>query len=410
MTNLIVNKKNELDAYYGLPKEVCFCTKCVISNQLPDSVIEFKSKPSDLKPTIKFNQDGVCNGCLYSQIKDNEIDWDEREVVLKAVCDKFRSGNGTYDCIVPSSGGKDSGYTAHLLKYKYGMSPLTVTWAPHVYTGIGWENFQSLIHAGFDNILYSPNGKLHRLLTKLAFEKLLHPFQPFIIGQKLTGPRFSIANKIPLVFYGENPAEYKGEIKSNFNPKMDISYFTENSDTEKLMLGGISVKELIKNYDVDIRDLNPYLPLKLENLKEIGTEVHFLGYYKKWDPQENYYYATNHTGFKANIERTEGSYSKYSSVDDKIDWLHYYTTYIKFGMGRATYDALQEVRNKKITREEGVALVRRYDGEPPKKYFEDILEYLDISEQRFWELINNARSPHLWEKNGEDWILRHQVF
>jgi len=409
MTKVKNNKRKSLKAYYGLPEKVCYCKKCVISNQLPNSVIEFKNKRSDSKPTIEFNENDICNGCLYSEIKDNKIDWDKRENELRAVCDKFRSAKGNYDCIVPSSGGKDSGYTAHLLKNNYGMNPLTVTWAPHDYTEIGWKNFQSLIQAGLDNILYSPNGKLHRLLTKIAFENLLHPFQPFIIGQKLTGPRFSLSYKIPLVFYGENPAEYKGDIKSNFSPTMDISYFTENFNLEKLMLGGVSAKELIDNYNVDKRDLNPYLPLNLKNLKEIGTEVHFLGYYKKWDPQENYYYATNHTGFQANVERTEGSYSKYSSVDDKIDWLHYYTTFIKFGIGRATYDALQEIRNKKITREEGVALVRRYDGEVPKKYFKDILKYLDISEQRFWELIDNARSPHLWEKKGKEWVLLHQV-
>lgn len=49
---------------------------------------------------------------------------------------------------MPGSGGKDSFYAAHLLKYKYGMHPLTVTWAPHIYTPWGWENMQAWIHAG----------------------------------------------------------------------------------------------------------------------------------------------------------------------------------------------------------------------------------------------------------------------
>jgi N-acetyl sugar amidotransferase len=399
----------KVEAYYGLPKEVQFCKKCVISNQQPQSVIEFKNKPADLKPTMEFDGNGVCTGCLYSEMKDNVIDWNEREKELWALCDKHRRKHGSYDCIVPSSGGKDSGFTAHILKYKYGMNPLTITWAPHEYTDIGWKNFQSLIQAGFDNFLYTPNGKVHRLLTKLAFEELVHPFQPFMIGQKLTGPRFSIQYGIPLVFYGENPAEYKGDINQNFNPIMSNSFFTGESSLERLYLSGVSGKELVEDYKIDIRDLNPYLPIEEEVLLKAGTEVHFLGYYLKWDPQENYYYAATNTGFQANQERTEGSYSKYSSVDDKIDWLHYYTTFIKFGIGRATYDALQEIRNKKITREEGVALVQRYDGEPVIKYFKDILAFLSLSEEKYWEIIDNARSPHLWKKENNNWILKHQV-
>ena len=90
---------------------------------------------------------------------------------------------------MPGSGGKDSFYAAHLLKYKYGMHPLTVTWAPHIYTPWGWDNMQAWIHAGFDNYLCTPNGMTHRLLTRLATENLFHPFQPFILGQKQLAPQ-----------------------------------------------------------------------------------------------------------------------------------------------------------------------------------------------------------------------------
>ena len=104
-----------------------------------------------------------------------------------------------------------------------------------------------------------------------------------------------------------------------------------------------------------------------------------------------------------------GTYSKYSSIDDKIDDFHWYTTYIKFGIGRATYDAYQEVRNEKITREEAVALVKKYDGEFPHKYFKEFLEYVNISKDEFWKIINKFRSPHLWGKNKIGWYLKSQV-
>ena len=110
--------------------------------------------------------------------------WTKQDIELPQL-EWERRDDGSYDCVVPGSGGKDSFYAAHLLKFKYGMHPLTVTWAPHVYTEWGWKNFQSWIHAGFDNELTTPNGRVHRLLTRLAVENLFHPFQPFIFGQTM---------------------------------------------------------------------------------------------------------------------------------------------------------------------------------------------------------------------------------
>lgn len=398
-----------LEAYYGLPSDVKFCRRCVISNQRPSSTVEFKATKEQKKQTIAFDAEGVCAACRYADVKATEIDWAERDAQLRALCAEYRSKTGAYDCIVPGSGGKDSTFTTHVLKYRYGMNPLTVTWAPHIYTEIGFANLQRLIHAGFDNVLFTPNGKVHRRLTKSAFETLLHPFQPFIIGQRHIAPKLSALHGIPLVFYGENQAEYGNNVADNFKPTMDPSFYMD-TDRSQIMLGGVSVKDWVEQHGISLDDLQPYFPADGARLKEVGTTVHYLGYYLKWDPQECYYYAVEHTGFTSNDERTEGSYSKYSSIDDKIDTLHYWTTLIKFGIGRATYDAAQEIRNKKITREEGVALVRRYDTEFPARYFKDNLAYLDVTEQRFWELCDRARSPHLWEKHGTEWKLRHAVW
>lgn len=405
----MVETENEtLEAWYGLPAEVKFCTRCVISNQRPSSVVEFRNRAGQPKPYIAFDEAGVCSACRYAGIKER-IDWRARERQLMALCDRHRSRTGTYDCIVPGSGGKDSGFTAHVLKYKYGMNPLTVTWAPHAYTPVGWRNFQSWIGAGFDNILVTPSSRFHRLLTKLAFVNLVHPFQPFIIGQKLVGPRFSALYGIPLIFYGENQAEYGNHIAENDRPTMSPEFYEAQPDPEKLVLGGVPVPELMREQGVSRNDLNPYLPVDGSRLRALGSEVHYLGYYLKWDPQECYYYACENTGFVPNDQRTEGSYSRYSSIDDKIDVLHYYTTLIKFGIGRATYDAAQEIRTGKITRAEGVALVRRYDTEFPARYFREALEYLGIPEEMFWQVIDGARSPHLWRKENGEWKLRHQV-
>ena len=309
---------------------------------------------------------------------------------------------------MPGSGGKDSFFAAHVLKTKYGMHPLTVTWAPHVYTEWGWKNFQSWIHAGHDNYLMTPNGRVHRLLTRLSTEVLFHPFQAFMFGQKALAPKMALLFKIPLVFYGENETEYGNPSRDAENAQRDWAYFAAE-DQSRIFLGGVSVSDLKTQFGVDQNDLQPYLPADPNRLVEQRVEVHYLGYYLKWHPQSCYYYAVEHGGFQAAPERTPGTYSKYNSIDDKIDDFHYYTTFIKFGIGRATYDAAQEIRNGHISREEGVALVRRFDGEFPERYFKDFLDYIGISRERFFELIDQFRSPHLWEKRQEGWHLRHQV-
>src|SRR5689334_3004680 len=136
-------------ALYGLPHEVKFCRRCVISNQRPNSAVEYQHTSESRKQTIVFDEHEVCDACRIAEQKQREIDWEARERALVALCDQHRRNDGQYDCLVPGSGGKDSFYAAHLLKYKYGMHPLTVTWAPHVYTEWGWNNFQAWIHAGF---------------------------------------------------------------------------------------------------------------------------------------------------------------------------------------------------------------------------------------------------------------------
>ena len=397
-------------ALFGLPEQVVFCKRCVISNQRPNSTVEFKNVKDEEKATINFDEDEICDACRYQDSKASNIDWEKREDALKRLCDLHRNNNGDYDVIVPGSGGKDSAYASHVLKYKYGMNPLTVTWAPHKYTEIGWKNFENWIHeGGLDNILFTPNGKLHRYLTKEAFTNLLHPFQPFIVGQRIIGPMMAAKFNVKLVFYGENQAEYGNNVDENYTPTMDKKFFSVD-DPMDIMLGGKSIRDIISETDFKLNDFKPYIPPKAEYLESKGVEVHYLGYYLPWDPQECYYYATENTGFQSNSERTEGTYSKYSSIDDKIDMFHYLTTLVKFGIGRATYDAAQEIRNNKITREEGVQLVRKFDQEFPNKYFKDFLEYISLSESEFHNILDQFRSPHLWEKIDGEWVLKHAVW
>jgi len=399
----------KLKAKYGLPEKVIFCKRCVMSNQRPASAVEFKHTIDSKKMTLNIGENGICDACRQAEAKE-KIDWGKREKELLQLLDKHRRNDGYYDCIVPGSGGKDSAFQSHILKYKYGMHPLTVTWPPILYTDYGYRNFRSWLEVGgFDNVSFNQNGRVMKLLTRLSIENLLHPFQTFILGQKNLGPKIALQYKVPLIFYGENEAEYGNPIADNASSLRDKSYFSMKN-LDKIFLGGISIRELREKHYVDLADLMAYLPPPHEQLEKSNIEVHYLGYYLKWTPQEVYYFAVENTGFEARPFRSQGTYSKYNSIDDKIDDLHYYTTYIKFGLGRASYDASQEIRNKHLTRDEGISLVKRFDGEFPNRYFDEIMDYIDMKGERFLKLCDQFRSPHLWTKEDGDWNLRHTVW
>ena len=262
------------------------------------------------------------------------------------------------------------------MKYKYKMNPLAITWAPNMFTRAGWINFNDLSRVGgVDSFLYTPNGKLHSLLTKLAFVNLGHPFQPFVHGQKVIGPKLAKKFGIKLIMYGENQAEYGNPLEDNKDPFMQPMFFSIH-DPMEMLLGGMKVRDIMDQYGFSLNDFSAYIPPKPSDIEQYDIKVTYLGYFEKWDPQECYYYAVENTGFKPSYERSIGTYSRYTEIDDKIVPFHFYMTYIKFGIGRATYDAAQEVRNGKITRDEAVYLVKKFDGEFPEKYLDEFVNYM----------------------------------
>ena len=388
---------------FGLPQTVEFCSRCVISNQKPISSIESKHSANNAKQTTRFIN-GVCDACRWAEAKENSVDWQTRERELQALCDIHRKANGEHDVIVPASGGKDSRYVAHLLKHKYQMNPLTVTWRPHLFTQIGLDNFFSLIDNGFGNVMISPPGDVQRKLTRLAFRNLGHPFQPFIVGQRSVGPKLALERNIKLVFYGDNVAEYGNRIEDNYSPLMNAHLYTcfdfNEGNLDQYMLAGETLTSIVSDHEISLRDLESYKSPSLSEVETAGIQVHYMSYYRKWVPQENYYYAVENTNFVPNSGRKSASFAKYAGIDDQLEDLHFYMQLIKFGMGRGTWDAAQEVRTGKLERHEAVSLVRKYDSEAPAENLDALLEYLSLSEQEFWDTVDSFRPQHLWTKNG----------
>ena len=341
-----------------------------------------------MRPRITFDAEGVCSACRFAEYKAT-VEWETRERELQALCNKFRRGNGVFDVIVPVSGGKDGGFVAHKLKHAYGMTPLCVTWAPLLATDIGRQNLDAFVASGFDVIQGRPNGQTARKLARLAFEHMGDPFQPFIYGQTNFPLTIAVKYGIKLVMYGENgEVEYGGDMKNAYRPDREVK------DHDKHYFSG-KPPEFWRSHGVTDAELRPFQGPIHEQARQIA--IHFMSYYHRWTPQDNFYYCAEHTGFQTNPERTEGTYSKYASLDDKLDGLHYYLAFIKFGIGRTTSDASHEVRDGHIDRVEAVALVRKFDGEFPRKHWQECLDYMGLTDAEALAIIEKWRNPDLWD-------------
>lgn len=394
----MVNLDRQFDT---LPKDVRFCRNCVVSNQ---------------RPRTALNEQGVCSACEWAYEKDNVVDWDRREGELVQLLDRYRSPEGNFDVVVPGSGGKDSIFVAHQLKTRYGMHPLSCTWSPFEYIDIGWQNLQSFVRSGFNNILGQPDGTIHRRLARLAFALKGDAWEPFTYGQKAWAFHVASMANVKLIFYGENgELEYGGSVRYKNQPKegpeeWDAQYL-KGTGIDALVAAGVR-EGLIGPDEIRPEHLRWYKPPSPDVIARQNMEMHWYSYYQKWVPQENFYYAATHAGFETNnFGRSEGTYTKYVSLDDKLDGFHWYLSFMKFGMGRASRDAQQDIRRHHITRDEGIALVRRYDGEFPKRFFRWFLDYLDISEETFWAVMDKYRAlSNVWERVDGEWQLTHAVW
>lgn len=387
-----------LDKWLGArPASVAYCARCVQSNQ---------------RPRIEFDNEGVCSACRYWERK-GAIDWASRDAQLTEILNRHRSKDGSYDVVVPGSGGKDSAYVAHQLKTRWGMHPLNVTWAPFTYSEIGMRNLQAFVHSGFDNLLATPNGQLHRKLTLLSTALVGDPFLPFIWGQISYAFHIAKLMDIPLVFFGENgEAEYGGSTETENLSGMPTSAWSDNywkgvTPTKMVQIGQdmglISGEEALSISRF-------YFPPDL-NGGPRSLENYWYGYFTEWRPQDNYFYCAEHTGFAANPEgRSEATYSKYASLDDRTDGFHYYFGLLKFGVGRATSDAAHEVREGLIDRDEAIALVKRYELEFPDRNYDFFLDYTGLDRDKFEVLANKFRADHLWVQRNGEWALRHPIW
>ncbi|MBN2459959.1 N-acetyl sugar amidotransferase [Candidatus Woesearchaeota archaeon] len=369
--------------------EIKYCKKCL----MPSS-----------RPRIVFDNEGVCNACKHAENKYEKINWDTRREEFLKLIEPYRRKDGYWDCVVPWSGGKDSSAIAYRLKFEFGMHPLLVTFSPQLPTEIGNHNREAMIQLGYDHIYFRPDQKIHRHLAKRFFIERGDQKVAWTAGINAIPVKVAMKFKIPLVFYAEHgESEYGGKVLSEEHRKMRD--FTEVVEHQI----GDDPSNWVDDM-VTINDLNPYTYPAVEELKEAGLKAMYFGYFFKWSMQNNYEFIKDKIDFKVHPKgRTPGTVTSYDSLDDKSDNLYYYMQFIKFGFGRAVRDVSRMIQNNQISREEGLELAKKYDGEFCSEYLKDMLEYINLTRKEFNAIVDKHRNPEVWKKENGKWQLRYPL-
>ena len=356
----------------------------------------------DTKPQLEFNNEGVCSACI-NFAKKSTIDWNKKRDELEQILKKYSSKNeNNYDCIIPVSGGKDSTFQTYFITKELGYNPLVINFHPLDQTVLGKQNLENLKKLGVDCIEFSPNPKIYKKLARFGLIELGDFQWPEHIGIFTVPIQIAVKYKIPLIIWGENPQfEYGKPTDITKETLLDKEWNEKNGG---YFLDKIKPQDMTK-YGFDLKDLKPYIYPSDEEIKEIGVTAIFLGSYIKWDIFKQLELVKK-LGFLEDKEIREGTYDSWENLDVKFTSFHDYFKFLKFGFGRATDHASIEIRNGRITREQGLELVKKHEGNIPTKYLDEFLESAEISYDEFIKICEKFTNKELFKKDENGKLLR----
>ena len=364
-----------------------FCKKCLYPNT---------------KPQLQFDERGICSACNNYKLKD-EVDWGKKKVDLLHILDKYKSKDGSkYDCIIPVSGGKDSTFQTYTIKETFGLNPLAVNFHPHDQTEIGRKNLENLKQLGVDCIEFSANPLVYSKLAKFGLVELGDFQWPEHIGIFTIPVQVAVRYKIPLIIWGENPQlEYGQPTNIDTDTILDREWNEKNGG---YFLDKIKPKDMTK-YGFKTKELIPYIYPSDDDIRRIGVTGIFLGSYIKWDLFKQLDFVKE-LGFSENDEVKEGTYDKWENLDVYFTVFHDYFKFLKYGFGRTTDHASIEIRYERITREQGIELVKKYEGKIPRKYLDKFLKSADINEQEFHDICDKFTNKEIFLTNEDGSIKK----
>lgn len=346
-----------------------------------------------------IDENGVCSACRNYQTRPN-IDWNKRSKTFADVVSNAKSKSTGYDCLIPVSGGKDS--TWQVVKcLEAGLKPLAVTWKTPGLTEVGRSNLENLINLGVDHINYQISPKVEKKFMLTTFEKVGSSAVPMHMAIFNIPLRIALKFNIPLVVWGENSAFEYG------NSEEESTGFKLNSAWRKKygMTHGTTAENWISK-DITLKDLTAYREVTDQELDDNGILAVFLGYYFPWDPAESYRVAKE-SGFKSRQEGPKTGYYNYADIDDHFISIHHYLKWYKFGFTRIFDNLSLEIRNKRLSRDEAISIIKSTGDQTPHEDIEKFCNFVGISKQRFFEICETFRNHKIWTNKNNIWQINN---
>ncbi|MBU0758597.1 MAG: N-acetyl sugar amidotransferase, partial [Nanoarchaeota archaeon] len=360
--------------------------------------------PENHPLNITFDEEGICSGCRVHEEKD-ELDWKKRAELLKGIFEKYRNkSQDNYDCIIPVSGARDSYFIVHIVKNVYKMNPLLVTYNKHYNTEIGIRNLaylRTIFDCDMLNLTINPETvkKITRQTLRLMGSMYWH----CIAGQTVFPVQIGVRMKIPLIVWGAHQGcDQVGMFSHLDEVEMTRKYRKEHD------LMGFEAEDLIdENFYVYKKDVRQFMYPHDKEIEKVGVRGIYLSNYIRWDTKKQHEDMIRLYGCETFTQ--ERTFDTYNDVDcHHYSDLHDYVKFLKWGYGKVTDHACREIRLKRLTREEGINLVKKYQDLKPQK-LKLFLDWLGITERDFYYFINQFRNPRIWEKNKKGWVLKDSV-
>ncbi len=361
----------------------------------------------DTRPKVKFDSRGVCYACKYEEDKAR-IDWTDREQQLQEIAAraKEKAGKG-HDCIIGVSGGKDSTFQALYAREKLGLNCLLVNLAPDGITPWGAHNIENLIQQGFDTMLLRPNPKVWKKTIRHAFYKHGNPVKPTEYPLFAVSYLMALRLGVPLIIQGENPGITLGVTEGLGDDDNAL-----NANLGATLAGGCACDWEVEG--LTMKDLVWYDYPDKEELVRAGIRGIYLNYYvREWGFYHNTEFSVKHglAGRKDHDPETCGRLNPHGSIDSDMQIVNQMLKYYKFGFGFVTDEVCYAIRECRMTRDEAIEQVKRYDGKCGERYISDFCEYIGISVEEFWRVTDGFVNKELFSKDSKTgvWKPRFEV-
>jgi len=354
----------------------------------------------ETKPDLSFNDEGICSACEAAEMKSNGINWKLKEKEFFEIINYYKKAEDEigYDCLIPVSGGKDSTYQAYFMKEVCGMNPLCVCFETTSITEIGQKNLDNISKLGIDVIHFKKNHEVYKKMVIEGFRTVGDEMWPNHLGIFTVPVIFAVKLNIPLIVWGENSQqEYGGpNLDSVKNNHLNRKWLEEFGG-----LLGNRVQDMIGVDGLTKKELTSYFYPSDEEIEKVGVTGVFLGSYFFWDARKQLDVVKKHGFLVKEDGPVEGTFTNYENLDEKIHGLHDYLKFVKYGFGRATDHANIDIRNNRLTRNDALQLVRKYDGKYPHFGVQSFIEYSGLSKQEIDQIIDSFTNPILF-KQDED--------